>query len=150
MRCFCMKVDFTHGAILLAAAIGYLLGIEWLYAALGVLFVALVLVEYVSQPAPSRVRVPSPAPSPPQAMQQPVFVQASSPTDFVSNYLSNLLSDVYLGPSDSPYRGKFKSEAKEMQMKDLSDNVTKAVEGETKALKKEIDDLKKSLQAQGK
>ena len=147
-----MKLDFTHGAILLAAAIGFLLGIEWLYAALGILFIALVFVEYVSQPAPKAMRVPPPAPVSPGA-QPPVFVLASSPTDFVSTYLANLISDVYLGSTEElamKYKGKYKSEVAEMQMKELGENVAKSVKGETEALKKEIEDLKKSVQAKGK
>ena len=148
-----MELDFTHGAILLAAAIGFLLGIEWLYTALGVLFVALVFVEYVSQPAPSRVRVPAPAPVPPQAMQQPVFVQASSPTDFVGTYLANLLSEVYIGKDVKEYRKKklyYKSDVAAEKAREVGEEMKTAVKGETEALKKEIDDLKKTIQSKGK
>lgn len=143
-----MKLDFTHGAILLAAAIGFLLGIEWLYTALGVLFIALVLVEYVSQPAPKAMRVPPPAPAP-AGTQPPVFVQTSSPADFVGSYLSNIISEVYTGNNDK-YSGMYKSDVAEAQMKELSANVAKSVKGETEALKKEIEDLKKSVQGKGK
>lgn len=84
-------------SLLGAAALAFALGIEWLFASMAVLFVSLVLLEYATAPAPRRVPPPAPAPSRPAGAVQPpqvVYVQSSSPVDFINQYVSNLVSDI--------------------------------------------------------
>ncbi len=86
-----VRLGFSHAAILVVAAIAFFLGIEWLYLALGVLFLALIVAEYAAQPAPKPV--PPPPPAPPPGAQQPIIIQAQGgPADMVNTFLANLLT----------------------------------------------------------
>jgi len=133
-----MKLDFHHGAIVLAAAAAFLLGVEWLYLALGVLFVALVAAEYATTPSGR----PVPPPMPPgQQMVPPIIIQAGSQTDFLDTFLSNLITDYTQEFKYRPFSdlGKYPKYADTHAYK------------ESERLRKEIEeDVKKQLAASGK
>ncbi|MCX6768122.1 MAG: hypothetical protein NTY90_05365 [Candidatus Micrarchaeota archaeon] len=115
-----MRFGVSHAALLAVAAAAFLMGIEWLYMALGILFLALVFAEYSSEQA--TVRVPPPPPAPPAGVQ-PVFVQqGTEAANFVTEMLSDLVSNVV--------KPELEKEARQKEQKALADTVSAAVKSE--------------------